>query len=408
MPGCVAGLAGMVLSMAAFIFLLIPNIFFQNALAAETYFMLAVWSLTGIVYYWFVFRRDTQNRFGKSTVMWIMMLVLLFLSVNLWIAMDTQNRSAGLEGEGLSALLTRNSIIEVGLMAVMILVIFSLFSTMLRREHRMERERILAEEGGRVSVTLLQTGLSSGRPENSGLRSGSYELRVKDNGIGMSPEFAERVFEAFERERTSTVSNIQGTGLGMAITKGIIDLMGGTIRVDTAPGAGTEVIIDLEFELVSEELVIEASPDGKERTDVSGCDFGRTRLLLVEDNEINLEIATTILSETGFMLETAVNGKEAVDMVAASKPGHFDLVLMDVQMPVMDGYEATRAIRALDNPAVANIPIVAMTANAFTEDIQAAKNAGMNAHIAKPIDISGMIATITEVLDGQKKNGGQM
>ena len=185
----------------------------------------------------------------------------------------------------------------------------------------------------------------------------------------------------------------------MAITKGIVDLMDGTIRVDTEPGAGTEVIIDLDFELVDEALVAdEASEKGK--VGISDYDFSKTNLLLVEDNEINREIATAILVETGFSLETAENGQEAVDMVSASRPGHFDLILMDVQMPVMDGYEATRAIRALADPALAGIPIVAMTANAFAEDIQAAKDAGMNAHIAKPIDISVMIETIAGVLRG--------
>jgi len=266
-------------------------------------------------------------------------------------------------------------------------------------------------DGGSVSVVLRQTGteqsLNSGMGTEHSLSSqtgvgtgqiGSYELRVKDNGIGMSPEFAERIFEAFERERTSTVSNIQGTGLGMAITKGIVDLMGGSIRVDTAPGAGTEVIINLQFELIDEERISGEEKENGSRSGSSGLDFGNIHLLIVEDNEINLEIATTILSENGFSLETAVNGQEAVEIVTASKPGHFDLILMDVQMPVMDGYEATRAIRALDDPALANIPIIAMTANAFAEDIQAAKNAGMNAHIAKPIDIAGMITTITQVL----------
>ena len=187
----------------------------------------------------------------------------------------------------------------------------------------------------------------------------------------MSPEFAARVFDAFERECTSTVSNIQGTGLGMAITKGIIDLMGGTIKVITAPGAGTEVIINLQLEIIDEALV-SAEASEKKRVKASDYDFRGTHLLLVEDNEINREIAAAILMETGFTLETAVNGQEAVDIVSAVEPGHFDLILMDVQMPVM-----------------------------VAEDIQAARSAAMNGHIAKPIDISGMLETIREVLDGR-------
>ena len=246
------------------------------------------------------------------------------------------------------------------------------------------------EDGG-VTVTLAQTNDGS-----DGF--GAYELRVKDSGIGMTPEFAEKVFEALERERTSTVSGIQGTGLGMAITKSIVDLMGGDIEVNTAPGAGTEFIVRLKFEIAAG---VEPSGEDKQREsneEASELDFSKRRLLLVEDNEINREIATMILTQAGFMLETAVNGQEAVEQVAASLPGYFDAILMDVQMPVMNGYEATKAIRALDDPALANIPIVAMTANAFNEDIQTARAAGMNGHIAKPIDVSVMMRTLTELL----------
>ena len=195
----------------------------------------------------------------------------------------------------------------------------------------------------------------------------------------MNEEFAKKVFDAFERERTSTVSGIQGTGLGMAITKSIIDLMGGSICVDTAPGKGSEFIIRVAFEIVTR---AETGADTEAETDSGALvskaiDFSKVRLLLVEDNEINREIATLVLEESGFMLEEAVNGKEAVEKISASAPGYFDAVMMDIQMPVMNGYEAAQAIRRLDNPALANIPIIAMTANAFAEDIQAAKDAGM-------------------------------
>lgn len=184
----------------------------------------------------------------------------------------------------------------------------------------------------------------------------------------------------------------------MAITKGIIDMMEGNIRVITAPGAGTEVIINLSLEIVDEaRLADDAAQQAEKGADID-FDFSSVHLLLVEDNLINREIATAILTDTGFTLETAVNGQEAVDMVAASQPGYYDLILMDVQMPVMGGYEATRMIRALDDPLLADIPIVAMTANAFTEDIRAAEEAGMNGHIAKPIDIPKMIRTIVDVL----------
>ena len=223
-------------------------------------------------------------------------------------------------------------------------------------------------------------------------------MRVRDSGIGMSKEFAERVFEAFERERTSTVSGIQGTGLGMSIAKSIVDLMGGTVEVITAPNAGTEFIVRVAFELVAGSEADGETVREPERTESADLDFSRIRLLLVEDNELNREIATAVLTEAGFTLEVAVNGKEAVEKVAASQPGDFGAVLMDVQMPIMNGYEATKAIRALENPALANIPIIAMTANAFREDIQAARDAGMNAHIAKPLDVAKMMKTLTQIL----------
>ena len=243
-------------------------------------------------------------------------------------------------------------------------------------------------EGGSVAVSLRQT---AGTEDT-----GDYELRIKDSGIGMSQEFAAKVFEAFERERTSTVSGIQGAGLGMAITKSIVDIMGGSIRVETAQGKGTEFIVQLRFPLTAAAEVEDASDADASETRM--LDFSKMRLLLAEDNEINREIATMILEEAGFTLDTAVNGQEAVDQVTASEPGYYDAVLMDVQMPVMNGYDATRAIRALENPALANIPIVAMTANAFTEDKQAAKEAGMNAHVAKPIDVAALMETLHEIL----------
>lgn len=251
-------------------------------------------------------------------------------------------------------------------------------------------------KGGAISASLWETGTG----ENG---YGSYEMRVQDSGIGMSKEFAEKMFNAFERERTSTDSGIEGTGLGLSITKQIVDLMGGTIEVMTAPGNGTEMIIRLKLKLaeekdIPEEEKREQNPEPTESAGEVTPDFTQKRLLLVEDNAINMEIAVMILSQAGFMLETAENGKIAVDMVAASAPGYYDAILMDIQMPVMNGYEATRAIRKLENKALARIPILAMTANAFKEDEQAALEAGMQAHIAKPIDIQAMMQTLTAVL----------
>ena len=247
-------------------------------------------------------------------------------------------------------------------------------------------------EGGTITATLWEAGVGE-----KGY--GSYEMRVQDNGIGMSREFAEKMFNAFERERTSTVSGVEGTGLGMSITKSIVDLMGGTIEVLTAPGSGTQIIIRLKFKLAEEKDVSGTKkPAGTEEDSGQEIDFSTKRLLLVEDNQINMEIAVMILEQAGFKVETAENGQIAVDMVSASEPGYYDAILMDVQMPVMDGYEATRVIRALPDPALAGIPILAMTANAFKEDERAAAAAGMQAHIAKPIDVNMMMKTLTTVL----------
>ena len=241
--------------------------------------------------------------------------------------------------------------------------------------------------GGKISVTLNQTGSHDDAAD--------FELRVKDSGIGMTPEFAAKVFEAFERERTSTVSKIQGTGLGMAITKSIVDLMGGTIKVITAPGEGTEFVINVSFK-ISDELREEVAAENKNAAQV--VSFEGKKLLLVDDIEVNREIAKMLLESEGFIVDTASDGKDAVEKIAAAKAGDYDAVLMDIQMPIMNGYDAARAIRALPDKKLAQVPIIAMTANAFSEDVKAALDAGMNAHIAKPIDVPNMLETLAKIL----------
>ena len=374
--------------------------------------------------------------------------------------------------------------------------------------------------GGLVGVRIVQKGNA---PEGWA----AYDFQIKDTGIGMSREFLEHVFEPFERERTSTVSGIQGTGLGMAITKNIVDMMDGTIAVESEEGKGTTFTVSLQFKTCAGPTRQEAIPElhglralvadddfntcssvtkmlstigmrsdwttsGKEAVlrvqlaaeqgdeyavyiidwlmpDMNGVEvvrrirgiigmekpiiiltaydwsdieqeareagvtafcskpiflselreilespftvrdtenteteeavsFEGKKILLVEDNELNQEIAVEILQETGFVLDVADDGAVAVEMMKNAKAGQYDLILMDIQMPIMNGYEATREIRALDDPDVANIPIIAMTANAFDEDKKLALDAGMNGHIAKPIDVSILLEVLQEVL----------
>lgn len=242
-------------------------------------------------------------------------------------------------------------------------------------------------KGGKITVKLSQIG-------DAKEDSADYELRVKDSGIGMTKEFAAKVFEAFEREKTSTVSGIQGTGLGMAITKNIIDLMGGDIKVITAPNQGTEFVINVSFKL-SDKIPEESAQVEETAQEIN---FEGMRLLLADDIEVNREIAVMILESSGFEVDTAENGKQVVEKLAASKPNYYVAVLMDIQMPVMNGYEAARAIRELEDKQLAKVPIIAMTANAFSEDVQLAKNAGMDDHIAKPIDVPKMMKTLKKVV----------
>lgn len=536
----VMGLAGAVSLLMVFLFLLVPNIFSENSLATESYLMLGGWSFMGILYYWIIFRRDRAHRFGKSTIMWIMMLFLLFFSTDVWMRLYEQDELygiTGIESELVASLLMRGNLIRMAVVVIALFVLFSLFATMLKREGEIEKERIQAQlerekaeessraksiflsnmshdirtpmnaiigyiniarqeknhekelreylskietssqhllalindvlemsriesgkmdlepipvdlkktlaeardmfstqmeekkidfrvdlshakdslvycdknrlnrvllnllsnaykftpEGGSVTVTLWQI-------DDKDTVNGNYELRVADSGIGMTKEFASKVFEAFERERNSTVSGIQGTGLGMAITKSIVDLMGGTIEVNTSPGAGTEFVIRVKFKLQETGASAEGDGGAGDGDTSRTLDFNSMRLLLVEDMAINREIANAILSSLGFAVETAENGKEAVEKVASSEHGYYDAVLMDIQMPVLDGYDATRAIRSLEDEKLAKIPIVAMTANAFSEDVKKAHDAGMNGHIAKPIDVDAMVSTLREVL----------
>jgi len=244
-----------------------------------------------------------------------------------------------------------------------------------------------SKPGGSIWVTLSQNMCA--------IREyATYELRVKDTGIGMPPEFLSHIFEPFEREHTSTVSQTQGIGLGMAITKKIIDLMGGTIQVSSEPDKGTEFVLQFTFKL-QEQVQPEQQPSIEA---AFANDFSDKRLLLVEDNELNMEIAKELLCVVGFSVETAQNGQIAVEMVRNSTAGYYDAILMDIQMPVMNGYQASREIRSLESKALSEIPIIALTANTSDEDKKEALLNGMNAYIAKPIDVRVLYEILGNIL----------
>ena len=264
--------------------------------------------------------------------------------------------------------------------------------------------------GGKVNLTILQ------KPCISGRRYCGYVFKVSDTGIGIGKDFISHVFEPFERETGRTGNNTYGSGLGMSIAKGIVDMMGGNIRVESEENVGTEFIVELELRPLGgcgeqspeqraqvSEFVEDSGEDmavfrdHEDRTKNRAGDVGwieGRRLLLVEDNPLNREIAEEMLMEDGFQVESAENGRKALQMITGADPWYYSAVLMDIQMPVMDGYEATKRIRTLPDRSRAQIPIIAMTANAFSEDVQAALDAGMQAHIAKPIDIGVLAKTL--------------
>ena len=223
-----------------------------------------------------------------------------------------------------------------------------------------------------------------------------YEFVIEDTGIGMTPEFIEHIFDPFTRAE-SDVKEIQGTGLGMAITKSLIDAMGGTIRVESTPGEGSRFCIEISYEICEDEAAADGSDETAADTEEGKLiDLRGMKFLCAEDNELNAEILASMLELEGAECTVYENGKLLAEAFESVKPGEYDAVLMDVQMPVMDGYEATRRIRNSTNPLGKTIPIIAMTANAFAEDIKKAKAAGMNAHLAKPLDTQKMRTVIAK------------
>ncbi len=554
----ITGIAGFVLSVFFFLYFML---WLSNGMSTESYLILASWSILGFLYFRFVFENDKKKRFGKSTIVWIVLLFLIFLTSLLWVKratdemtvkvvkniseyyeaqnperdIDTVLRTEDYIQDQLQSAdrrLTRNSIVQMSLNMISLIIMFSIYSIMQRREKDAEYATIKANERSRAKTVFLSnmshdirtpmnaiigyvnlaeeenvtyeelkdyiqkikgssnhlmalindvlemSRIESGKielepvPVNLGTvfidleslfstqmsekridfvvdRSGitnkyvycdknrlnrvllnlvsnaykftpeggtvkvigkelstdeegknTYEIRVSDTGIGMSKEFAEKVFEAFEREKTATVSGTQGTGLGMAIVKNLVEAMGGDIKVKTQQGKGTEFIVTLHLEPMSDEEVarIRRQREIDREKSASRSDFTGKRALLVDDVVVNRQIAKKLLEKSGFTVEEADNGQKAVGMVEAVAAGYYDVVLMDIQMPVMDGYEATGAIRELPDERKASVPIIAMTANAFSEDIRKATEAGMNGHIAKPIDVKLMLELLSGIL----------
>ena len=250
-------------------------------------------------------------------------------------------------------------------------------------------------EGGSVTVDITEEGHDAEKKVSF------YRFTIEDTGIGMSKEYLPHIFEEFSRENTSTESKVIGTGLGLPIVKSLVDLMGGTIEVSSEVTVGTKTIIILPF-LVSEEECKNAVQEQQESTKLLTLLMGK-RILLAEDNELNAEIAITILEEEGLKVEWAEDGIKCLEMLKKVPEDYYDMILMDIQMPNMDGYRTTEEIRSLTDKR-AQIPIVAMTANVFDEDKKKAYEAGMNGYIAKPIDTKAIFSTLGEILQEKSEN----
>ena len=245
--------------------------------------------------------------------------------------------------------------------------------------------------GGKIDISMIEL------PQTDESRA-TFKVEVADTGIGMSPDYLPHLFDSFVREHNSTESKISGTGLGLPIVKSLVELMGGTIEVESELGKGTKFTVVISYK------ICDKTQTEKKTALVSAENpkLKSVRILLAEDNDLNAEIATALLEEVGFTVERAVDGIECVDIMEKAGAGHFDVVLMDIQMPNMNGFKATEVIRKLPDKAKAKIPIIAMTANAFAEDKKAALDAGMNGFIAKPINIEEILSALQSVLADKK------
>ena len=241
--------------------------------------------------------------------------------------------------------------------------------------------------GGRISCNVVQKSCEKEDWCN-------LIITITDNGIGMSEEFQKRIFETFERERNTTLSHIDGSGIGMGITKKLVDLMDGTIEVKSKQGEGSQFTVTIPCRKASkEDSLVKKNSNLSSKNCLNGV-----RILLVEDNEINTEIAKELLTEEGCIVETANDGVACVDMIEKADAGYYKMILMDIQMPVMNGYDAALTIRKMKDTKKARIPIIAMTANAFAEDTQKVLSVGMNAHVAKPVDMNILVPTMMKYL----------
>ncbi len=252
-------------------------------------------------------------------------------------------------------------------------------------------------EGGKISLSVRQLEVGEGDFPK-------YRITVSDTGVGMSASFLPHLFEPYSRETRFGAKQTVGTGLGMPITKNLVTQMNGEIHVESAPGKGSTFTVTLPFEAA--QLPQQQAPAPAAQQDVP-LSLEGLRVLLAEDNEVNMEISTELLSMNGVEVVQAWNGQEAVDLFAASEPYGFDAILMDMQMPVLDGCGAARQIRKMDRPDAAAVPIIAVTANAFAEDIAATDAAGMNAHISKPIDFGLLCGTLQKLIQKAKSGGGK-
>ncbi len=239
--------------------------------------------------------------------------------------------------------------------------------------------------GGQVDICVRETKSNSSEY-------GTFTFNVHDTGIGISPDALDRIFEPFERIQNTTMSGMYGSGLGLTISKMIAESMGGIISAASEPGKGSTFTVTVSLKLNKQD---------SEQTDSEAFDPTGTKVLIVEDNEINMEIETEILQDLGFVIDCAANGKIAVEKITASSPGDYDLVLMDIQMPVMNGHDASRAIRALNDPRLAGIPIIALSANAFESDRRASIEAGMDEHLTKPLDVDELFKTMKTVFSAR-------